>query len=1830
MPVASEIQQQGYPFPDEDTLTPEQAQAQYLAFARSWSRFGLSRVCEKCQTLTPARHCKRAKGTEQVLCRNCRENRTKVVLPTPAPIPEALQRLRPIEQHLLAMARISQVLLDKLPSGGPSAQWGRMYAVLMQEPFICGVLEGASLEEDGTVLVEGVDGVTASPARLEYLHAALQALRRHHRLYQQCPAVETALARMAAILANKAPAASTDPPPAAQTEEEEVEVTYLLPKQFQAPKADIHDLRKARGSADLSDDLDAKFFPHLFPTGFGGWQNDYGGFAQYARRRLLSADGRFEGSTSYIMWLLEMKTKKRLSGNINVRISNQRTPRSKSEYENGSRRVYAALRDIPGTQPYLYAKKGVALNMYEQLGIPSFFMTLSCHARQPAMLLAAISGRLLRLHPKRPQGELEHHAAEILHLYQNDKNFKWDGLSPNQLCNQQPAVVTRQFMHQLSQLMWWLQSDTHAPKFHLDEDGDPQDEVKESDGEDAEDDAQAPAPDSAGLHHRMSKQRPPFKVLDYIIRIEWQKRGYPHAHILLWIEEWAKAKQQSDEAAPDNGEATVPDWSDEEAMESFIPKSAEDLSDKHITTKSPNSWRQSQRVAARDKEVNAKLAAEVVHNHTPYCGMYTQGSCRSGFPHDAEPRTRRRTSQEQYAKSRWKSSLAVRRAKGDSMMGQYNIRILRRWRASMDLQVICELTSASRYILGYTFKSEEDRDAQRRMENILANLTSSAAGEGLDNQKVYKAAHAALQGRTTSTFEACHLLLGYPIIEFSRDNVWVQVGPPDTWTVWVPKHEEKVALKQPDHYHSKKIRLSGDLPAAHHWYREMQTRFGDQETALPVEGGQPSSCRFMDVTFLDFCAAFKFVGVQEPQPRKKPAVVGYQNFNPDEEPEAFYYSKLLLHLVWKEPGDWLVEQDAGSHAAAFHRIARDVNGHPDFLRSKCFPQLDGTVNAARQLQAVQATMYMKAHASAHCRDGWLNSKIAEENYKDSLQVLEALRERHGEDIDFLAPDTVATGPTSNAFAPVEEGEESFQKLTIENPSPETMRQKEAMNYIISTILKPPDAKDGQTTQRLHMLLHGPGGCGKSVVVRAAAHVLRQSKKGCIIAAPTGVAAFNINGITLHQCCLLPVVNQSYGKACDMPQPDGQKLATLREIWSKVTVLFVDEISFVSSWMLQRLDQHLRLAKDLQTLPFGGLHVIFAGDLYQLPPPNGLPVFESQLWLLFQLCELEGNQRAARDPAWAALLARVRVGECTEADIQVLRNMVIKKGSSKRPAPKAVNLYATRQAVAESNQRYKEEHVMREGVQLHDCPAVDTNVKTGALLDPEDVWAEPENTGGLVGLLQVAVGLRVMLRYNIDVPDGLVNGACGIVEHIDTEASGGEVEKIWVAFEKNAGAIWRREHGTPSVAISRRAATFLDKDGKKASRRQFPIVLAKAITIHKSQAATCHEGIHARLDHTIFAEGQAYVALSRCPEQALCSLEHFNPKALRFNAQAEWALTKLKVQQAERDGPPIWKALFMPPQTKDFYERRLAEIGKPDWARLQPDSNEGIERPWCCPDCGTETPNTKLAIKQHRQKCPAKPKPKSQPKDKAKAKAFGASASIKAKAKIRPEMSKLVGTRRCTDTGSRCAPASKRAKTESRSSSAPSMAACSTSTTKPPTTTRTDLQDACANSASTDTSRRDETQDSPAIYFESQVELRCGIHALNHVFGAPYFDVAAMEHAVASFLEENWEVGDEQQAHMGPGGDYSIEVLIMAVRTRSMELFERVCWHMEDRRALEPEDLHNCIGAIQNHGGQHWTALRHWNGRTWCLDSLCRAPRVLSDFELAASMRQHPTFAICLI
>ena len=100
--------------------------------------------------------------------------------------------------------------------------------------------------------------------------------------------------------------------------------------------------------------------------------------------------------------------------------------------------------------------------------------------------------------------------------------------------------------------------------------------------------------------------------------------------------------------------------------------------------------------------------------------------------------------------------------------------------------------------------------------------------------------------------------------------------------------------------------------------------------------------------------------------------------------------------------------------------------------------------------------------------------------------------------------------------------------------------------------------------------------------------------------------------------------------------------------------------------------------------------------------TGLPIFASKLWSIFELCELEGNQRAGRDPEWAALLARLQVGRWTEADVRTLEGLVVKRGGKRQPAKGAVHLFATRLQVANCNSSYIEEFAEGQHLEIYDC------------------------------------------------------------------------------------------------------------------------------------------------------------------------------------------------------------------------------------------------------------------------------------------------------------------------------------------------------------------------------------------------------------------------------------------------------------------------------------------------------------------------------------------------
>ena len=258
----------------------------------------------------------------------------------------------------------------------------------------------------------------------------------------------------------------------------------------------------------------------------------------------------------------------------------------------------------------------------------------------------------------------------------------------------------------------------------------------------------------------------------------------------------------------------------------------------------------------------------------------------------------------------------------------------------------------------------------------------------------------------------------------------------------------------------------------------------------------------------------------------------------------------------------------------------------------------------------------------------------------------------------------------------------------------------------------------------------------------------------------------------------------------------------------------------------------------------------------------------------------------------------------------------------------------------------------------------------------------QDTGGLQSLLKIAVGCRVMLRINMEVTDGLVNGACGYIDLIEaTEAR--EVRKIHVKFDGNAGNRWCTAHAVASVDVPPHTVRFYGKDGKIVRRKQFPLVLAWAKTIHKSQGATEHFGVRVALDKKVRMPGQAYVALSRSPALKLVSLDAFSKDSIFAMDGIEWSLNELYLQQARArrsnaKADRLAEEVLRPPQTVEFYESQRRALPKPDWLRYSRHAEDWQDLPddfnkkvtFKCPRCG-EVLESINAQRQHNRTCTAK-------------------------------------------------------------------------------------------------------------------------------------------------------------------------------------------------------------------------------------------------------------------
>ncbi|WP_273241650.1 ATP-dependent DNA helicase [Hyphomonas atlantica corrig.] len=368
----------------------------------------------------------------------------------------------------------------------------------------------------------------------------------------------------------------------------------------------------------------------------------------------------------------------------------------------------------------------------------------------------------------------------------------------------------------------------------------------------------------------------------------------------------------------------------------------------------------------------------------------------------------------------------------------------------------------------------------------------------------------------------------------------------------------------------------------------------------------------------------------------------------------------------------------------------------------------------------------------------------------------------------------------------------------------------------------------------NLFLTGRAGTGKTTMLRK---FLAGAGEKAIVLAPTGVAAMNAGGQTIHSFFKFPP---------RLIEPTDIKRLRSTRLVKAIDTMIIDEISMVRSDMLDAIDKSLKLNRASKR-PFGGVRMILSGDLHQLPPVvsgqetpilreryGGSYFFNAPAFkdAEFSLLALKHVFRQA-EPRFLALLGALRTGRVTPNDAAVLRGLVSSKS--------AVEASETHVVLTPNNANaYRINQARLEGL------------NTRSQIFEADVQGQfEEKAFPTEADLELKEGARVMLIKN-DPEGRWVNGTLATVAGFSGSRVIVEIDDHVYEIEPTAWEKYRYE---------------LDPETKKVKRevvgtfKQMPLRLAYAVTIHKAQGLTLDK-VFIDFDSGMFAHGQAYVAFSR--------------------------------------------------------------------------------------------------------------------------------------------------------------------------------------------------------------------------------------------------------------------------------------------------------------------------------------------------------------------------------
>ena len=1224
-------------------------------------------------------------------------------------------------------------------------------------------------------------------------------------------------------------------------------------------------------------DCETLAFPVLFPTGKFGLSANRSvhlSMRRYFNQRLLHADNRFAQNTEYLFFAQYICEARQISDNISIAMRKGSGLKSLTAgYLRNADNMEAALKQnegfrflqtVRGSYPY-WLKTLHDLNaMVRQLDIPTWFCSFSAADLkwpETIQVIAQQQGQVLS-------------DEDILNM---DWQRKCLWIRSN------PVTAARHFEFRVNRFLRDV---------------------------------------------LMSPAAPLGKITDYFIRTEFQQRGSPHIHCLFWVEGAPKIGQSLDED-----------------VSNFI--------NKYISAQLPSE--------EDDEELYTLVSSLQRHCHSTTCKT-SKKKCRFNFPRPPSGQTvlaapcnadsfdmatlkKRRKDQcavlqkvqqavndnpertldillqdididkESYYQALKESvsnpTIIHQRSPSDTCINNYNADLLKVWSANLDIQFVTNAYACAMYILSYVSKGE------RQMGELLKAAARECQGDDTIRQQLRKLGNVFLSHRELSAQEAVYRIISLPLKRCSRAVVFVNSGLPDdririlkaSWKLQtLPADSDEIFengiidryIARPDSlneicladfatsYRSKASQSEGGN----------NTEYADEDEKMETD--IRNKVKGKEITLKNS------LGVMTK--RMFRAILRSPRFSRTKFQEAHYHSKLMLYYPWrKEITDLL------GNCETYERFYDTVK-ETVAMNMKLFE------NNTEELDfALEKVGSLPENVWDELASGQQQSKYEEQKEQKPSEDLEA----HEFLNDFTGLSEMG-GSAVTKFSVEIETKMMSTKEYQENVRSLNSMQKKLFESILCWCRRQVRAKKMEKEEKpFYTFLTGGAGTGKSHLVKTIVNMVkRELRPICdspdettvLITAPTGIAALNIDGVTIHHALSIPaqLKNDEY------PPFPHKKLAAARRSLEHLCLLIIDEVSMVSLKTLILVHKRLQDIRGIDSIEriFGGYSVLAVGDFYQLEPVMQRPVYELpsdgyqmlnpfHIWRdYFRIFELTEVMRQKSDIDFASLLNRVRVGSLSNEDIDVLKSRIISQEDDRYPHD-ALHVFTTNSLVNEHNMRMlgtideqpKVLIAFDSKKDLHTNKASITNI-------PDDISL----TGGLHSSITLAVGAKVMLTRNLDVSDGLVNGAQGTVVGFRHESNNSKepVVEVFVKFFSPAiGQQYMKKYPCcmpGAVSITRQESSFfLHKRGAiQVSRKQFPLKLSFASTVHKVQGLSL-ENVVVSFQHSFHA-GQAYVALSRAKSLQGLHLQSFDALKIKTSEKVQKEMERLKINMSFQQKP----------------------------------------------------------------------------------------------------------------------------------------------------------------------------------------------------------------------------------------------------------------------------------------------------------------------------------------